>query len=171
LLVIETPREERGIRERIPDDEGFVVPRLQRTTDGKTPGILRITQQEIHAHHSSILALLVQRNSFYSDWNSASGGPPLSSGSTLSSLFSLSRSNVTANLTALEVPMAVAKITEISSESPKSFEDAINTGIARAEKTLRNLTGAWIKSQKVVITKGKITEYRVLLKVTFVLTD
>jgi len=67
--------------------------------------------------------------------------------------------------------MAVAKITEISSESSKSFEDAINTGIARAEKTLRNLTGAWIKSQKVVITKGKITEYRVLLKVTFVLTD
>jgi len=67
--------------------------------------------------------------------------------------------------------MAVAKITEISSSSSKSFEDAINAGIARAEKTLRNLTGAWIKSQKVVITKGKITEYRVLLKVTFVLTD
>ena len=66
--------------------------------------------------------------------------------------------------------MAVAKITEISSSSSKSFEDAINAGIARAEKTLRNLTGAWIKSQKVVITKGKITEYRVL-KVTFVLTD
>ncbi len=67
--------------------------------------------------------------------------------------------------------MAVAKITEISSSSSKSFEDAINAGIARAEKTLRNLTGAWIKSQKVVIVKGKITEYRVLLKVTFVLTD
>jgi flavin-binding protein dodecin len=67
--------------------------------------------------------------------------------------------------------MAVAKITEISSESKKSFEDAINLGIARAEKTLRNLTGAWIKSQKVVIQKGKITEYRVLLKVTFVLSD
>lgn len=67
--------------------------------------------------------------------------------------------------------MAVAKITEISSESKKSFEDAINLGIARAEKTLRNLTGAWIKSQKVVIEKGKITEYRVLLKVSFVLQD
>ncbi len=53
----------------------------------------------------------------------------------------------------------------------KSFEDAIQAGIARAEKTLRNLTGAWIKSQKVVIVKGKITEYRVLLKVTFVLQD
>jgi len=83
----------------------------------------------------------------------------------------LSRSNVTAYPKGLEVPMAVAKITEISSSSSKSFEDAINAGIARAEKTLRNLTGAWIKSQKVVITKGKITEYRVLLKVTFVLTD
>ncbi|MCI0407847.1 MAG: dodecin family protein, partial [Acidobacteria bacterium] len=45
--------------------------------------------------------------------------------------------------------MAVAKITEIQSSSPKSFEDAIQAGIARAEKTLRNLTGAWIKSQKV----------------------
>jgi flavin-binding protein dodecin len=66
--------------------------------------------------------------------------------------------------------MAVAKITEIQSSSSKSFEHAINAGIARAEKTLRNLTGAWIKSQKVVIEKGKITEYRVLLKVTFVLT-
>lgn len=96
---------------------------------------------------------------------------PLSSNGILGSLISLFRRNVTAYPLALEVPMAVAKITEISSESPKSFEDAINTGIARAEKTLRNLTGAWIKSQKVVITKGKITEYRVLLKVTFVLTD
>lgn len=67
--------------------------------------------------------------------------------------------------------MAVAKITEIQSSSNKSFEHAISAGIARADKTLRNLTGAWIKSQKVVIVKGKITEYRVLLKVTFVLQD
>ncbi len=67
--------------------------------------------------------------------------------------------------------MAVAKITEIQTSSPKSFEDAVQLGIARAEKTLRNLTGAWIKSQKVVIEKGKITEYRVLLKVTFILKD
>jgi hypothetical protein len=67
--------------------------------------------------------------------------------------------------------MAVAKITEIQSASSKSFEDAIQQGIARAEKTLRNLSGAWIKGQKVVIVKGKITEYRVLLKVTFVLQD
>lgn len=65
--------------------------------------------------------------------------------------------------------MSVAKITEIQSSSKKSFEDAIQTGIARAEKTLRNLTGAWVKSQKVVIEKGKISEYRVLLKVTFIL--
>ena len=67
--------------------------------------------------------------------------------------------------------MAVARVTEITASSTKSFEDAIQTGINRAEKTLRNLRGAWIKSQKVVIEKGKITEYRVLLKVTFVLQD
>ena len=67
--------------------------------------------------------------------------------------------------------MSVAKITEIQSSSATSFDDAMRTGIARAEKTLRNLTGAWVKSQKLVIEQGKITEYRVLLKVTFVLTD
>jgi flavin-binding protein dodecin len=65
--------------------------------------------------------------------------------------------------------MSVAKITEIQSSSTKSFDDAIAVGIARANKTLRNLSGAWIKSQKVVIEKGKITEYRVLLKVSFLL--
>jgi flavin-binding protein dodecin len=67
--------------------------------------------------------------------------------------------------------MSVAKITEIQSSSTKSFDDAINAGIARADKTLRNLTGAWVKSQKVVIEKGKITEYRVLMKVSFILQD
>jgi flavin-binding protein dodecin len=67
--------------------------------------------------------------------------------------------------------MSVAKITEIQASSSKSFEDAIRAGIARADKTLRNVTGAWIKSQKVVIEKGKITEYRVLMKVSFVLQD
>jgi flavin-binding protein dodecin len=67
--------------------------------------------------------------------------------------------------------MAVAKITEIQSGSKKSFEDAINRGIARADKTLRNVSGAWIKSQQVVIEKGKVVEYRVLMKVTFVLAD
>jgi len=67
--------------------------------------------------------------------------------------------------------MSVAKITEIQSASAKSFDDAIQQGITRAEKTLRNLSGAWIKSQKVVIDKGKIKEYRVIMKVTFVLQE
>lgn len=67
--------------------------------------------------------------------------------------------------------MSVAKITEIQASSTTSFEDAIQAGIARADKTLRNLTGAWIKSQQVVIEKGKVVEYRVLMKVTFVLQD
>jgi flavin-binding protein dodecin len=67
--------------------------------------------------------------------------------------------------------MSVAKITEIQSASKTSFEDAIQKGIARADKTLRNVSGAWIKSQQVVIEAGKITEYRVLMKVTFILND
>jgi flavin-binding protein dodecin len=67
--------------------------------------------------------------------------------------------------------MAVAKITEIQSSSSKSFEDAIKAGISRAEKRLRNVSGAWIKSQKVVVKKGKIEEFRVLMKVSFVLDD
>jgi hypothetical protein len=65
--------------------------------------------------------------------------------------------------------MSVARVTEIISSSKTSFEDAIQKGVARANKTLKNVTGAWVKSQKVVIEKGKITEYRVNLKVTFVL--
>ncbi len=67
--------------------------------------------------------------------------------------------------------MSVAKITEISASSKKSFEDAVNIGIARAEKTLRNVEGAWLKEQKVRVDGGKISEYRVVLKVTFVLAD
>jgi flavin-binding protein dodecin len=67
--------------------------------------------------------------------------------------------------------MSVAKITEIQASSTTSFDDAIKAGIARADKTLRNVTGAWVKSQKVVIEKGKITEYRVLMKVSFILQD
>jgi flavin-binding protein dodecin len=67
--------------------------------------------------------------------------------------------------------MAVAKITEIQASSTKSFDDALKQGIARAEKTLRNLTGAWIKDQKVVIENGKIAEYRVIMRVTFILSD
>jgi flavin-binding protein dodecin len=65
--------------------------------------------------------------------------------------------------------MAVARITEISTGSKNSFQDAIETGLARAEKTLRNISGAWVQSQKVVVEKGKIVEYRVNMKVTFVL--
>lgn len=65
--------------------------------------------------------------------------------------------------------MAVARVTEITSSSKKSFEDALETGIARSAKTLRNVAGAWVKSQKVVVEKGRITEYRVTMKVTFIL--
>jgi len=66
---------------------------------------------------------------------------------------------------------SVAKIEEISSESEKSFEDAIQTGIQRATQTLRNIKSAWIKEQTVVVTGGKITGYRVNMLVTFVLED
>ena len=65
--------------------------------------------------------------------------------------------------------MSVSRVTEIPSASKKSFDDAVQVGIERANQTLENVMGAWIKSQKVVCTKGKITEYRVTLKVTFVL--
>ena len=67
--------------------------------------------------------------------------------------------------------MAVAKVTEIISSSTKSFEDAIEKGIARSDKTLKNVRGAWVAGQKVVVDKGKITEYRVTMRVTFVLQD
>lgn len=67
--------------------------------------------------------------------------------------------------------MSVARVTEITASSTKSFEDAIHEGVDRANKTLKNLTGAWVKEQKVVITNGKITDYRVTMKVTFILKD
>ena len=67
--------------------------------------------------------------------------------------------------------MAVARVTEISSTSPKSFEDAVQQGIARATKTLRNVRSAWIKEQRVDIRDGKIAEYQVNLMVTFILDD
>lgn len=67
--------------------------------------------------------------------------------------------------------MSVAKVTEITSTSTTSFEDAIMKGIARANKTLRNVKGAWIQSQKIDIEEGKVTQYRVDMKITFVLTD
>jgi flavin-binding protein dodecin len=64
---------------------------------------------------------------------------------------------------------SVARVTEITASSEKGFEDAIEVGISRANKTLENVKGAWIKSQKVVISDGRIREYRVTLKVTFIL--
>ena len=67
--------------------------------------------------------------------------------------------------------MTVARITEISSVSTVSFQDAIVTGIERANKTLKNLKGAWIKDQEVTIDNGKVTGYKVILKVSFVLND
>lgn len=65
--------------------------------------------------------------------------------------------------------MAVAKIIEITAQSNESFEDAIRQGIAKASETVHNIEGAWVKEQKVVVTDGNITGYRVDLKVTFVL--
>jgi flavin-binding protein dodecin len=67
--------------------------------------------------------------------------------------------------------MSVAKITEITATSTKGFEDAIESGIARASKTLENVEGAWVKYMKVDVKGGKVTQYRVGLKVTFVLKD
>jgi len=65
--------------------------------------------------------------------------------------------------------MTVARVTEISSSSTVSFEDAVSKGVERASKTLKNLTGAWVKDQEVGIENGKVSDYRVKLKVTFVL--
>jgi dodecin len=70
-----------------------------------------------------------------------------------------------------ENSMTIARITEISSVSTVSFQDAIVQGVERANKTLKNVKGAWIKDQEVTIDNGKVTEYKVILKVTFVLFD
>jgi flavin-binding protein dodecin len=67
--------------------------------------------------------------------------------------------------------VSVARVTEIIDSSPKSFEDALQVGVARANKTLQNVKSAWVEDQKVVIENGKITEYRVALKVTFILKE
>jgi len=67
--------------------------------------------------------------------------------------------------------MTVAKVTEITSTSSTGFEDAISRGIERANKTLKNVTSAWIADQEVEITKGKVTAYRVRMRVTFILED
>lgn len=65
--------------------------------------------------------------------------------------------------------MSVAKVIEITSESNKSFEDAIEKGISKAGKTVNNICAAWVKDQQVVVEKNKVTAYRVGLKVTFII--
>lgn len=67
--------------------------------------------------------------------------------------------------------MSIAKVTEISSTSTKSFEDAIQQGISRASRTLRNVRSAWIKEQQVRLEGERIVEYQVNMKVTFVLDE
>ena len=67
--------------------------------------------------------------------------------------------------------MTIAKVSEITSTSEKSFDDAIARGIKRASKTLKNVTSAWVADQEVEIANGKVTAYRVRLRVTFVLED
>ena len=68
--------------------------------------------------------------------------------------------------------MSVARVTEIKASSTKSFDDAIKVGIVRAQKTLKNVRAAWIENQEVLIDgNGQITEYRVQMKVTFILED
>ncbi len=64
---------------------------------------------------------------------------------------------------------SVARITNLSARSEKSFDDAVAVGITRANETLRNVTGAWVKDQKVEVRDGKITSYQVAIEVTFVL--
>ena len=67
--------------------------------------------------------------------------------------------------------MSVARITEISSSSNKSFEDAIAQGVARAAETVHGMRSAWVKEQEVQIENGKISEYKVIMKITFVLDE
>ena len=67
--------------------------------------------------------------------------------------------------------MSIARTTEITSSSDTSFEDAVRKGIKRYAKTTDNVEGAWIKEQKVVVKNGDISEYRVTMKVSFILKD
>jgi flavin-binding protein dodecin len=68
--------------------------------------------------------------------------------------------------------MSISRTTEVKSSSPLSFDDAMKKGIARAQETLKNVRGAWIENQEVLIDgKGKISEYRVQMKITFILED
>lgn len=67
--------------------------------------------------------------------------------------------------------MSVAKVTEIIASSTKSFDDAVEQGVKRADKTLKDVKGAWVSDQKVVVDGGKIVEYRVTMRVSFILKD
>jgi len=67
--------------------------------------------------------------------------------------------------------MSVARVTEITASSHKSFEDAVRKGVERASKTLKNVTSAWVKDQDVGVKDGEVTDYRVKLKITFILED
>ena len=71
----------------------------------------------------------------------------------------------------MEDQMSVAKVIEITAGSPTSFDDAVRTGIERAAKTVTNIQGAWVKEQKVSIENGQIIEYRVTMKITFILSE
>ena len=65
--------------------------------------------------------------------------------------------------------MSVARVTEITAASTKSFEDAVNVGLGKANETLDNIEGAWVKDMKVKVSDGRVSEYRVNLKLSFVL--
>jgi len=67
--------------------------------------------------------------------------------------------------------MSVAKVIEISASSPTSFEDAVKHGIARASQTVKNIQSAWIQDQQVVISNNEVMEFRVMMKVTFILEN
>ena len=67
--------------------------------------------------------------------------------------------------------MSVAKVTEIIASSPTSFDDAVKQGVARASKTIKGIKNAWVSDQKVTVENGEVAEYRVVMKVTFVLND
>ena len=67
--------------------------------------------------------------------------------------------------------MSIAKVTEIIASSPTSFADAVREGIARASKTLDGIQSAWVSEQKVIVSGGKVTEFRVTMRVTFILKD
>ncbi len=67
--------------------------------------------------------------------------------------------------------MSIARITEVISSSPIGFDDALKRGVERATSTLDNVKGAWVQDQKVIVENGTIVEYRVTLKITFVLND